>query len=61
MKGDALNKTNRPILFNICEWGELDPWEWAAKYGNSWRSGPDHHDTWNVNGFTVPSYTTFVL
>jgi len=44
----ALNNTRRPILFNICEWGVDLPWVWAAKDGNSWRSGPDHHDTWRT-------------
>ena len=28
---DALNKTGRPILFSLCEWGVADPWLWAQK------------------------------
>ncbi len=28
---DALNKTGRPILFSMCEWGVADPWLWAQK------------------------------
>lgn len=28
---DALNKTGRPILFSMCNWGAGDPWEWAQK------------------------------
>lgn len=42
----ALNKTGKPIFFAACEWGVEDPWDWMAKYANSWRSGPDHHDNW---------------
>ena len=26
---DALNKTGRPILFSMCNWGAGDPWKWA--------------------------------
>lgn len=43
----ALNNTGKPIFFNACEWGKEDPWEWMAEYANSWRSGPDHHDSWS--------------
>jgi len=47
----ALNHTGRPIFFNLCEWGVDSPWLWAAKNGNSWRTGPDHHDIWGgTNG-----------
>lgn len=28
---DALNKTGRPILYSICDWGVGDPWLWAPK------------------------------
>ena len=28
---DALNKTGRPILFSMCNWGAGDPWDWAQK------------------------------
>eukprot|EP01119_Soliformovum_irregulare_P010620 TRINITY_DN2622_c0_g1_i1.p1 TRINITY_DN2622_c0_g1~~TRINITY_DN2622_c0_g1_i1.p1 ORF type:complete len:412 (-),score=92.41 TRINITY_DN2622_c0_g1_i1:141-1376(-) len=44
---EALNKTGRPIFFNACEWGFHDPWLWAARDCNSWRSGQDHHDQWD--------------
>ena len=42
----ALNATAKPIFFNACEWGVDKPWQWMSQYANSWRSGPDHHDTW---------------
>ena len=28
---DALNKTGRPILFSMCNWGAGDPWKWAQQ------------------------------
>jgi len=46
MMSDALNKTGRPILFSICEWGLYNPWEWAPPMANMWRSGPDHIPLW---------------
>jgi len=45
----ALNQTGRPIFFNLCEQGILSPWEWGPSCGNSWRTGADHHDTWDVS------------
>lgn len=38
---DALYATDRPILFNICEWGDNQPWLWAEKVGHSWRTTGD--------------------
>ena len=40
----ALNATQRPMWLNFhC----LGPWApWCAAQGNSWRIGPDHHDSW---------------
>ena len=44
---DALNKTNRPIFFSMCEWGQDDPATWAPAVGNSWRTTGDIGDNWN--------------
>jgi alpha-galactosidase len=44
---DALNKTGRPIYYSLCEWGQDDPWEWAADVGNSWRTTGDIKDKWD--------------
>ncbi|MFC9845754.1 glycoside hydrolase family 27 protein [Streptomyces sp. NPDC060223] len=44
---DALLATGRPILYAICEWGESDPWTWAAPVGNSWRTTLDVTDTYS--------------
>lgn len=29
----ALNATDRDIVFSICEWGVADPWIWAPEVG----------------------------
>jgi len=46
MMRDSLNKTGRPMVFSICEWGLSSPWEWGATTGNLWRVGPDHLPLW---------------
>ncbi|XP_065911762.1 uncharacterized protein [Dysidea avara] len=43
----ALDNTTKEFFFNSCEWGVDNPWEWMWQYANSWRSGPDHHDSWD--------------
>ncbi|MBL7925503.1 MAG: glycoside hydrolase family 27 protein [Bacteroidia bacterium] len=46
---DALKKTNRQILFGICEWGERQPWLWAAQAGGHlWRTTLDIRDKWQM-------------
>ncbi|GAB2834060.1 hypothetical protein GCM10027091_75090 [Streptomyces daliensis] len=42
----ALKKTKRDIVYSICEWGQNKPWEWAAKYGELWRTTGDISDNW---------------
>lgn len=44
---DALLKSGRPIVLSICEWGSNQPWEWAPKTGNLWRTTGDISDRWN--------------
>lgn len=41
---DALNSTNRPILYSICQWGEDQVWNWASTIANSWRISGDIAD-----------------
>jgi alpha-galactosidase len=57
---NALKIAGKPILFNLCEWGDNQPWDWAKPIGNSWRiSGDispcfdceDNHGTWSSWGF----------
>jgi alpha-galactosidase len=46
--GQALKATGRPILYSICEWNpSLQPWTWAPKIANMWRSNDDYGDTWS--------------
>ncbi|MFZ4547425.1 MAG: glycoside hydrolase family 27 protein [Bacteroidales bacterium] len=45
--GDALKKTDRPIVYAICEWGQRQPWLWArAAGGHLWRTTWDSRDVW---------------
>ena len=44
---DALMRTGRPIVLSICEWGSNQPWEWAPRVGNLWRTTDDIEDTWS--------------
>ena len=44
---DALQRTGRPIVLSICEWGENQPWLWAADTGHLWRTTGDISDTWS--------------
>jgi alpha-galactosidase len=43
---DALEKTGRPIVYSICEWGQNRPWEWGADVGHLWRTTGDINDSW---------------
>ncbi|GGL86373.1 alpha-galactosidase [Streptomyces fumigatiscleroticus] len=43
----AAEKTGRPIVYSICEWGENKPWEWAADVGHLWRTTGDISDNWS--------------
>ncbi|MCT3806530.1 glycoside hydrolase family 27 protein [Elizabethkingia anophelis] len=46
----ALKKTNRDIVFAICEWGQRQPWLWAKKTGAQlWRTTGDIRDKWSNN------------
>merc|ERR1712187_69838 len=43
----ALNKTGRPIHFNMCEWGKDNPWKWGPAVAQSWRATGDHTGNWD--------------
>lgn len=43
-----LQALNRPILFQICEWGIDFPALWAPAIGNSWRIGNDIIPHWRT-------------
>jgi alpha-galactosidase len=55
----ALTLTGRHIIFSLCEWGQSNPWEWAANTGHLWRTTGDifacydcvkKYDTWSAFG-----------
>ena len=46
---DALDKTDRDIVFSLCQYGWGDVWKWGADSavgGNSWRTTDDIQDNW---------------
>ena len=45
--GDALRKSGRPIVYSLCQYGQLDVGEWGAEVGgNLWRTTGDIRDRW---------------
>lgn len=44
---DALYAAGRPIVFNICEWGDAQSWEWGEDIGHSWRISGDIARCWD--------------
>ncbi|MFF3767425.1 NPCBM/NEW2 domain-containing protein [Streptomyces sp. NPDC001922] len=44
---DAIERTGRPIVLSVCEWGENKPWGWAADVGHLWRTTGDITDSWS--------------
>ena len=38
---DEIQKVNRDIVLNICQYGMADVWEWGGSLGNSWRTTGD--------------------
>lgn len=44
---NALRNSGRDIVFGVCEWGQRDPWLWAAEAGGQlWRTTYDVRDKW---------------
>ena len=42
LMGDLLRKQNRDMLYNLCQYGMGDVWEWGAEVGGqSWRTAGD--------------------
>jgi len=44
---DAIRKTDRPMVFSMCEWGDNHPWLWAAEVANMWRTTGDSKACWD--------------
>jgi alpha-galactosidase len=38
---DAIIKTERPMLYSLCEWGEANVQTWGNQTAQSWRSTGD--------------------
>jgi alpha-galactosidase len=45
----ALQASERPIVFSICEWGGSQPWLWAPGVGHLWRTTGDIQDCWDCS------------
>mmetsp|Transcript_17001 Transcript_17001/g.47647 ORF Transcript_17001/g.47647 Transcript_17001/m.47647 type:complete len:438 (-) Transcript_17001:101-1414(-) len=43
---EALNRTGRAIHLNLCEWGRHEPWRWAPKVAQSFRTSVNHNGEW---------------
>lgn len=44
----ALQKTGRPIVYSLCEYGDSAVWRWGASVGgNLWRTTGDINDTYD--------------
>ncbi len=44
---EALQKTGRPIVYSLCEYGMGEVWNWGARAGgNLWRTTGDIADNW---------------
>lgn len=49
LMANALARSERPIFYNVCEWGHSAPWEWAYHFGgDSWRISYDVMDRWET-------------
>eukprot|EP00037_Helgoeca_nana_P037571 m.16613 g.16613 ORF g.16613 m.16613 type:complete len:404 (+) comp9060_c0_seq1:42-1253(+) len=46
----ALNKTGRPVLFSLCNWGEQKVYEWGVDVAQMYRIQMDHLPFWHLNG-----------
>ena len=49
----AILKTGRPMVFSMCEWGDNQPWKWAAPVANLWRTTGDSKDCWECGRATM--------
>ncbi|KAL1874027.1 hypothetical protein VTK73DRAFT_581 [Phialemonium thermophilum] len=50
----ALNKTGRPMLYSMCNWGVDGPWNFAPTIANSWRITGDLTDTFDRDDPNCP-------
>jgi alpha-galactosidase len=51
--GEALEKSGRPIVYSLCEYGMGDVWKWGpAVAANLWRTTGDITDHWSALSYT---------
>jgi alpha-galactosidase len=50
---DEIAKLDRDIVFNLCQYGMADVWEWGGSVGNSWRTTGD---LGILDGVTLPAF-----
>lgn len=50
---DELQKLDRDMVFNLCQYGMADVWKWGAEVGNCWRTTGDLGVS---NGGSMPGY-----
>jgi alpha-galactosidase len=49
----AILATGRRMVFSMCEWGDNQPWNWAAPVANLWRTTGDSKDCWDCGRSTM--------
>ena len=61
---EALHTAGRPVVFSLCEWGNSQPWTWAASVGQLWRTTTDITNCFdcvrNYGGWTPASVLAIV-
>ena len=55
---DALQQQNRTILYSMCQWGQVQPWDWAEDIANTFRSTGDIGDRFGGEHPNCPCSTT---
>lgn len=58
--GQALQKTGRPFLYSLCEWGNQAPHLWGRQIGgHMWRVSGDVFDSWT--NIWMPSWNHYAM
>ncbi|OBZ67424.1 putative alpha-galactosidase B [Grifola frondosa] len=47
IKDLAQSSGKPPLMFSLCEWGQEQPWFWAKRFGQSWRTTGDIGPEWS--------------
>ncbi len=50
---EAIFATGRPMVFSLCEWGDNQPWLWAATVAHMWRTTGDNKACWDCGKETA--------